>query len=169
MKSIAESCFHPWGTAPCGGGLRLPTRLLSHRCARKTRADRERKRLARNVNPARLDSAIAVANFETRKTAASHNRACQRMNEPEEYRQCGIELRSARKLANNCASCPKKCVGTLGSEWKQCVMISAATCSNSETKAIAIGFVSARFVVLFVLAGDMIQVYAVKDRKEAYE
>src|SRR5437016_4388847 len=68
------------------------------------------------------------------------------MNEPEEYRQCGIELRSARKLANNCAPCPKKCVGTLGSEWKQRVMISAVTCSNSETKAIAIGFVSARFV-----------------------
>jgi len=146
----------------------LKRRKIYH-SARKTRADRERTRLPCNINPARLDSAIAVANFETRKTAASHNRACQRMNEPEEYRQCGIELRSARKLANNCASCPKKCVGTLGSEWKQCVMISAATCSNSETKAIAIGSVSARFVFCSFWARDMIQVYAVNDRKEAYE
>src|SRR5438552_19090567 len=113
----------------------LKRRKIYHN-ARKTRADRDRTRLACNVNPARLDSALAVANFETRKTAASRNRACQRMNEPEEYRQCGIELRSARKLANNCAPCPKKCVGTLGSEWKQCVMISAATCSNSERKVI---------------------------------
>src|SRR5437773_4021157 len=76
----------------------LKRRKIYH-SARKTRADRERTRLPCNINPARLDSAIAVANFETRKTAASHNRACQRMNEPEEYRQCGIELRSARKLA----------------------------------------------------------------------
>src|SRR5437867_10110221 len=84
------------------------------------------------------------------------------MNEPEEYRQCGIELRSARKLANNCAPCPKKCVGTLGSEWKQCVMISAATCSNSETKGNRYRLRIGTFRVLFVLAGDMIQVYAVK-------
>src|SRR6266702_8466072 len=101
----------------------LKRRKIYH-SARKTRADRERTRLARNVNPARLDSARAVANFETRKTAASHKRACQRMNEPEEYRQCGIELRSARKLANNCASCQRNASEKLGADGKKGVLIS---------------------------------------------
>jgi mRNA-degrading endonuclease RelE of RelBE toxin-antitoxin system len=146
----------------------LKRREIYH-SARKTRADRERTRLACNVNPARLDSALAVANFETRKTAAPHKRACQRMNEPEEYRQCGIELRSARKLANNCAPCPKKCVGTLGSEWETMRDDLRGDVLKLRDKGNRYRLRIGTFRVLFVLAGDMIQVYAVKDRKEAYE
>src|SRR5438445_11549812 len=77
---------------------------------------------------------------------AADEQTCHRISDAEEYRQCAIELRSARKLANNCALCPKYSAATLGSASKQCAMISAATCSNLETKAIAIGFVSARIV-----------------------
>ena len=86
-----------------------------------------------------------------------------------EYPPCGIELRSARKPANNCGLCPKKSVATSGSGWKQCVTIFVATCSNSETKAIAIGFASGRSVFSSSWPGDVIQVYAVKDRKKAYD
>jgi hypothetical protein len=49
------------------------------------------------------------------------------------------------------------------------VTISAATCSNSETKAVGNRLRIGTFRVLFVLAGDVIQAYAVKDRKKAYD
>src|SRR5437773_11383262 len=146
----------------------LKRRKIYH-SARKTRADRERTRLPCNINPARLDSAIAVANFETRKTAASHNRACQRMNEPEEYRQCGIELRSARKLANKLRVLPKEMRRNIGQRMETMRDDLRGDVLKLRDKGNRYRLRIGTFRVLFVLAGDMIQVYAVKDRKEAYE
>jgi len=50
-----------------------------------------------------------------------------------------------------------------------CVTIFVATCSNSKTKAIAIGFALERSVFSLSWRGDVIQVYAVTDRKKAYD
>src|SRR5437762_12217986 len=89
---------------------------------------------------------LAITNFENNKTASIDSQACHGKNDKEEFRWCGIELRSARKPASNYELCPKTCVGILGSGWKRGATISVATCSNLETKAPAIGFLSAHIV-----------------------
>src|SRR5437660_5945117 len=100
------------------------------------------ERSPRRPGLGRLD----ITNFENNKTASIDSQACHGKNDKEESRWCGIELRSAKKLASNCGRCLRKSVAILGSGWKGCATISAATCSNLETKATAIGFVSAHIV-----------------------
>ncbi len=108
---------------------------------------------------------LAITNFENNKTASIDSQACHGKNDKEESRWCGIELRSARKPASNCELCPKTCVGILGSGWKRC----AAACSKLKDKGNRYRLRIGTYRVLFVLAGEMIQFYAVKDRKKAYD
>ena len=80
--------------------------------------------------------------------------------------QYRIEI--SEKAREQLALSRKTCAATLGSAWKQCATIFAATC-GSRDKGNRYRLRIGTFRVLFVLAGNVIQVYAVKDRKEAYD
>ena len=91
------------------------------------------------------------------------------MNEPEEYRQCGIEFEISGKAREQLRVLPKEMRRNIGQRMETMRDDLRGDVLKLRDKGNRYRLRIGTFRVLFVLAGDMIQVYAVKDRKEAYE
>src|SRR5277367_4479494 len=82
---------------------------------------------------------------------------------------CVTELKSVRKHGNSCGRFPRMTGAKSAGEWRKCVKTCVVMWSSFMRRVIFTGCALENFRVLFLLAGDIIQVYAVKDRKETYE